>query len=811
MDYESIKFPRQRLPFSRKNKKWRKQHLDWADQKTFFNYNPVRHNVMHKKINYDLVNGKLHMEDLDYVLNPERDKKDTTPDMIQHYPIINSKLNVLSGENDSRVFDYRVIITNPLAIGEKEEAKKAAILQQLQEQVANQSQSEEEYQQNITKMADFFSFEWQDMREVRANELLNHYTKEYNIPLMFHDGFNDALIVGEEIYQCDIRGGEPIIERVDPLKIRMFRSGFSNRIEDADVIIMEDYWSPGKIIDAYYDVLKKKDIEYLEEASEGPHTVDGGSSDDDNRFQFIHADMISDTISSNPDFFFDPFGQAGYSSSLLPFDTNGNVRVLRVFWKSKRIIKKVKSYNQETGEVEYNFYPETYVIDKNKGEEEFNYTINEAWEGVKIGKEIYINMRPRVVQYNRLSNPSRCHFGIIGSVYNINGSKPFSMVDMMKPYSYLYDAIHDRLNKILARNWGRIITLDLAKVPEGWNVDKWLYFAKHNNIAVVDSFKAGNKGPATGKLAGAMNNASSGVIDAELSGVAQQYINLLEFIKMEMSEVAGITRQREGQIANRETVGGVERATLQSSHITEWLFTIHEDVKKRALECFLETAKIALKGRKEKFQNILADGSTKIIEIDGDEFAEADYGLVVDNSPATQTLNQKLEMLAQAALQNQALSFSSIMKLYSSASMIEKQRMIEREEQAMLERQQQQQQQQMQLQQQQMQLAAQQAEAQMQQQDALNARDNETKVLVAQINAQAKLETANLANLDDEIGEEEEYSQEAKDKLAETIRQFDERLKLDRERLALDKKKVAQDKELKERQLTIQKQKRNVT
>jgi hypothetical protein len=36
----------------------------------------------------------------------------------------------------------------------------------------------------------------------------------------------------------------------------------------------------------------------------------------------------------------------------------------------------------------------------------------------------------------------------------------------------------------------------------------------------------------------------------------------MEFIKMEMSEVAGISKQREGQISQRETVGGVERATL---------------------------------------------------------------------------------------------------------------------------------------------------------------------------------------------------------------------------------------------------------
>jgi len=43
-----------------------------------------------------------------------------------------------------------------------------------------------------------------------------------------------------------------------------------------------------------------------------------------------------------------------------------------------------------------------------------------------------------------------------------------------------------------------------------------MYFIKTNGIAVEDSFKEGNVGVATGKLAGAMNNASSGVIDAGL-------------------------------------------------------------------------------------------------------------------------------------------------------------------------------------------------------------------------------------------------------------------------------------------------------
>ena len=117
------------------------------------------------------------------------------------------------------------------------------------------------------------------------------------------------------------------------------------------------------------------------------------------------------------------------------------------------------------------------------------------------------------------------------------------------------------------------------------------------------------------------------VIDASLGNEIQQYINYLEWISTKIGEIAGISKQREGQISNRETVGGVERATLQSSHITEWLFFTHESVKKRVLECLLETAKIALKGRKKKFSYLLSDGALKIMDIDGEEFAECDYGL----------------------------------------------------------------------------------------------------------------------------------------------------------------------------------------
>lgn len=787
-------FPRQQLSLRSKNKTWRKKCVDWADNKTFLSSDLVRNTVWHKQVNYDLLNGKIHMKDMQSIINPDNQTASFIPEKIPHYPIMNSKLSVLRGEELARIFDYRVVVTNPNAISEIEESKKEKLFANLQELIANTAQSEEDFNAELEKLNDYYNYEYQDFREIKGNAFLKHYSKELNFNLMFNKGFVDALAVGEEIYQCDIVGGEPTVTKLNPLKVRIYKGGYSNKIEDADIIILEDYWSPGKIQDYYHEVLSPKDMKYIENL---PNTIASGAVDSmgnyDERRGLLQSHMQHEEFELN-DGDVDAIFKATDSTSLMPYDFEGNIRVLRVYWKSKRKIKKIKYYDSITGEEMYKLRDEEYVTQTALGEEETVMWVNQAWEGTKIGTDIYVNMRPMPVQYNKLSNPSKCHFGIIGTIYNLNDDRPFSLVDMMKQYNYMYDAIHDRLNKMIARNWGKIITLDLAKVPANWDVEKWMYFAKVNGIAVVDSFKEGNIGAATGKLAGALNNASSGVIDAEFGNSIQSQINLLEFIKMEMSDVAGISRQREGQISNRETVGGVERATLQSSHITEWLFATHDDTKKRVLEAFLDTCNIAYKGRNIKFQYIMPDKTLRMMDIDGDNFSECEYGIVVDNSADTQKLASQMETLAQAALQNQLLDFSTIMNLYSSSSIAEKQRMVESSEKKIQERNAQAQQQQLQVQQQEAQMKQQIEMAKMEHEAALNTENNETKIIVATISAQSK-------QLPENDGIEEPMSEEAREKLKEQIRQFDARLALDRERLQFDKDKAQTDAKLKEKQI----------
>ena len=750
-----LHFPPQNIPESKKNKEWKEQCVKWAENASLLHSDLIRKNIRDQKINYDLVNGTLDMQDMMDLLNPYSLEDTYIPDNIKHYPIINSKLNVLRGEEIRRPFDFQVVVTNPTAISKMEEDKVNAVQQSLLAILQQEVQDQEEFNQKAQELAKKFA-SWQDMREIRGNFLLNHYVKELDMPLMFNQGFMDALIVGEEIYRCDIVNGEPTVERLNPLKVRAFKGGSSSRLEDSDVIVIEDYWPLSKVYDTFYDDLSQADIRKLENR-------DKETNDNEENLNNFLSSLAVESI----DGALEPILDGEMS---IPYDKYNNIRVLQVYWKSRRRLKKITSIDPDTGEMVEDLMPEEYKADKDNGETEKLIVVNEAWEGTLIGKDIYVNIRPRKIQYNRLSNPSKCHFGIIGSIYSINEDTPYSMVDMMKYYNYQYNLVHDKLNKLIQDNLGKVIQLDLAKVPDSWDIDKWMYYLKTAHIAVVDSFNEGNRGASLGKLSGALNNNMAGSVDMDLSGAIASHIQLLESIKAEMGEVAGISRQREGQIYNRETVGGVERSNLQSSTITEWLFSTHDNLKKRVLECFLETAKIALRGTNPKFQNILPDTSIQMMMIPGDEFAECDYGLVVDSSSATNNLNMKIEQLAQAALQTQTLSFSSIMKLYSSASIAEKINMIQQNEIEMQQAAQQRHEQEMQMQQEMQQKELEHKQLEMQLQDAINQRNNETKLKIALIQAENNHNQMVFRTDDDAFSEEERLTLEQKD------RQFDAEL-----------------------------------
>jgi len=672
---KNLQMPQQRLAYVKKNKEWRIKNLDAADRYSFYYNESVRQTLRNKVVNLNLYNGIVDIRDLTSTVNPNNIEASFIPDNLPHHPIAVPKIELLVGEESKRRFDWKVIVTNQNAITEKENNKKQLLEQKLIE-FLQANYPEEELEGRLKEIEDYFKYDWQDVREKMANQILRHYWKEQDFDMIFLLAFKDALIMAESIVQVDIIADEPVLTKLNPLKVHSVRSGNSERIEDSSIIIIEDHWSPGKIVDYFYEDLKPDDIDYITEYSF--KTSHASFNDDMDNHTLLRDNVLganNGILSNSVENIFSLAEINGHHFGSNFTDENGNIRVLRVYWKSLKKIKKVKYYTED-GEVEYKIKSEEYIPNKELGEESKDLWVNEWWEGTKIGKDIYIQMRPRPVQFNRINNPSYCHPGIIGEIYNTNQGRAVSLMDRMKNYQYMYDVIWDRLNKAIATNYGKIFELDLAKVPANWEIEKWLHFAVVNKIAVVDSFKEGNKGAATGKLAGGFNGQGGRAIDMETGSYIQQHIQLLEFIKMEMSEIAGVTKQREGAIHQNETASGVERSVNQSSHITEYWFFKHEKFKIRVLQAFLETAKIALRGNNKKVQYILDDQTIQMLNIEGNEFAEADYGLVATSSSKAVELEQMLKMNAQTFMQNGG-SMGTIMDIFFSPSLADMRKKLE--------------------------------------------------------------------------------------------------------------------------------------
>jgi len=769
-------FPYQKKATAKKKKQF---VVDVIEASIDMSYNRQGDLIQSKRdmiVNYNLRADILDETDVEKAVNPWGIKGATFPAKMQNYPIANPKIDLLLGEESKRRFDWRVMVVNPDAVSKKEEQQKDLMNQLIMTAIQDENYDEEKLAEEIQKLEKWSKYEVQDLRERRATQYLTYLWKEQDLKMKFNRGFEDALVAGIEAYHVDVVGGEPVVRKIDPLSLTVIRTGESYKIEDADIIIEDNYQPIRWVIDNYYDELKPHEIDKIEKGY-----ISGGN---DNAGLISYPDMHTPVQN--------PYTQVGgeldtetqlweggalidtndyASQNIAAYNDDGEVRVVKVVWVSMRKVGE-KSWYDEDGELQKKIVDENYKAKEELGEEIEWFWINEWWEGTRIAEDIYVKWGPRPIQFRSMGNKSTGGSGYVGTLFNTNTSQSRSLMDRMKPYQYLYNVFMYRTELAFAKSKGKISVMDMSRVPEGWEMDKWMYYAEIMGWAIEDPFKESNKGASQGKLAGQMNQ-NSKVLDLEMGSYIQQHVMMLDFIKRELGEIAGVNQQRQGQVENRETVGGIERAVTQSSHITEKWFMMHDNTKMRVLAVLLETAKYAWRNKKhEKLQYISDEMSSTITEIDGEMFNEADYGIMISNSAQDAELVGAMKQLAQAGLQNDKLNFSGLMDIYLSDSMSSMRRKIEQYEQKSEQAAAEQQQQALQVQQQQAQLGLQDKQEERAQRFKEKVLESETKITVA------------------EIGKEDGGDEEA-------IRQH----LLNLDKLRLDQDKVAKDYELKNKDL----------
>ena len=684
----SSSLPVQKVTTAQKNKAWKESSVDYYLNFRYTNGSNLRSDRSKKITNYDLYNGVINKSDVEAICNPLGYTGNTWADKFMHYDKISEPIRLLIGEESAKPDNSMVVSEAPDDLNRKQENLKKRLLQvlnqQLQAEIDPASVDPNNPPPTPEEVIKAERYSPSDLIESKANRLLKILKKKLNTKWLFNQGFKDALIAGEEVYWTGILNGEPALRKCNTLNITVILDDDCVFYDDAIAVVEERMLTVPSIIDEYGDQLTNETRDKLIEYSRGTFGSFNTAGGFEPTMQIVDGRAVINGATPTSSF-------------------NGNnvnnyaVRVARVEWISMKKIGFL-SYTDKEGQPQMEQVDDTFgssfkLFQENFPDAELEWDwINEAWEGVKIGADIYLDIRAKENQRRRMDNPYYCKLGYTGYIYEATNSRSVSLIDRLKPYQYLYDIIAFRLELAFASDKGKVFLMDMASIPrsEGIDVDQWMYYLNEMKIAFVNSHEESGKGAQQGKTS---NFNQFTAIDLSLANSIQSYINYLQYIEQQIYTVSGITPQRLGSINNSELVGNTERAVNQSSLITEYLFTAHNEVIRRVYTSLIEVAKIAYKDGSVQ-QYVSDDMGIEMLNIEEFEFENSEFSVFVTNSSKDKAVIAKLEQLAQVAMQQQKADLSTIINTILNDSPKDIIAELKRGEESFYERQKQQQEQQ---------------------------------------------------------------------------------------------------------------------
>lgn len=786
-------FPRQKLPLSKKGKKWQEDCVNYiiGEGNVTSGGNSTSY-YGELQIYYNLYNSIFDEKDFKSITNPFK-VEDGFPATPHDFNIIRPKVDLLIGEETKRPLNFRVIRTSQEATSEMQEKEKQMILQYIEAAITAKMSPEEaqQFQEQLQsgeimppeQIAKYMDKDYKDIVENTAYHSLTYLREKLDLDNEFIKGWKDGLISGREIYYVGVLNAEPYAERVNPICFSYDKSPDLDFIEDGSWCCRKMRMPITEVYDRYYDKLEEKDLDRLEEMI--------GSTPGRNLGDRSPVDMgIQLRIYDNPIF-------EGSGKSL--------VNVWHCCWKSFKKIFYVTT-TDDAGQPQINIVDETYQPVGNEVSVEPDWII-EVWEGYRAGSDLYFGIQPIEYQHVSIDNPNSQKLPYCGAIYSNTNSKPRSLVSILKPLQYMYIVLWYRLELAIARDKGKVVNMDITQIPKSMNISpaKWMHYLSSVGVNFINPYEEGWNIPGReGGKPAQFNQITA--LDLTMSNVIAEYIQLMDKIEELAGTISGITQQREGAVSTSEMVGNVERSVVQSSHITEPLFWVHNQCKRRVLNMLLNTAKGAWEETgKQKLQYIFDNGERAFLDITPKFYYEDMDVFVSDTSKDLENI-QKLQQLIQPAMQNGASLLEAAEILTNDNFNIIKQKLKDmqtrqeqiQQQQQEAEAQQQQQLQQMQNESKQQELMLQ--EAQMDLQRYQIDQDNQTKIAVAQINAYRGAEDMDqdnngipdVAELGKQAIEQQKINQDAYNKRYEAK----QKREIEDQKIQLEKDKMKHETEL---------------
>lgn len=723
-------FPQQKLPLKKKDEQWQHDCVNYiigegnvvsgGMQKTRFS---------ELQTYYDLYNSIFDEKDFKRITNPFK-VSDGFPATPQDFNIIRPKVDLLIGEETKRPFNFRVVRTSQEATSDLMDQEKEMLIQYMMSAIMGRMSPEEQqqFQQQLQsgeimppeEIGKYMRRDYKDVIENTAYHSLMYIREKCGIDNEFIKGWKDGLIAGQEVYYVGVQNGDPYMERVNPVYFSFDQSPDLEFIEDASWCCRKMRLPVAEVYDRYHDKLSEKDLDKLNEMLTGRPSNDLGEKDPVDNFNHIQMHI--------------------YDNPVFDQKTRHNINVWHCCWKSFKKIKYV-TFRDENGDAQIEIVDEFYKpVGTEIGIDED--WIVEVWEGYRAGSDLYFGIQPVAYQHISIDQPDSQKLPYCGAIYSNTNSKPRSLVSILKPLQYMYIVLWYRLELAIARDKGKVINMDITQIPKSMNItpDRWMHYLSSVGVNFINPYENqwGIPGREGGKPA-MFNQITS--LDLTMSNVIAEYIQLMDKIEQLAGTLTGITEQRQGAISTSELVGNVERSVLQSSHITEPLFWVHNQCKKHVLTMLLNTAKgVWEESGKKKLQYVFDNGERAFLAITKQFYYEDMDVFVSDTSKDAENI-AKLQQLIQPAMQNGASLLEAAEVLTNDNFNIIKQKlkdMQDRQDQLQQQQQEAQQQQAMQLQQMQNEAKEQELmlkEAEMDLQRYKIDADNQTKIAVAEISA----------------------------------------------------------------------------
>ena len=723
-------FPQQKLPLKKKDEKWQHDCVDYIIGEGNVTSGGANTRFGEIQSYYNLYNSIFDEKDFKRITNPFK-VDDGFPATPQDFNIIRPKVDLLIGEETKRPMNFRVVRTSQEATSELMDKEKELLMQYLMAQVTSKMGEEEaaQFQQQLQSgeimppeaIAKYMSKDYKDVIENTAYHTLTYLKEKLSLPNEFIKGWKDALIAGREYYYVGVLNDEPYMECVNPVEFSFEEAPDLEFVEDAGWCCRRMKLPISTLYDRYYNKLEEKDLNKLTEMLTGRPSNDLGDRGPVDDF----GGGIQMHIYDNP---------------MMDQKTRSAINVYHCCWKSFKKIFYV-TYMDETGTPQVEIADETYK----KTGMELDVTpdwIVEVWEGYRAGSDLYFGIQPIEYQHVSIDNPNSQKLPYTGAVYSNRNSKPRSLVSILRPLQYMYIVLWYRLELAIARDKGKVVNMDITQIPKSMNItpERWMHYLSSVGVNFINPYEEGWNVPGReGGKPATFNQITA--IDLTMSNVIAEYIQLMDKIEQLAGTISGITEQREGAISSSELVGNVERSVVQSSHITEPLFWVHNQCKRHALTMLLDTAKGAWQQTgKKKLSYIFDNGERAYVDIQ-DKFFYEDMDVFVSDTSKDLENIQKLQQLIQPAMQNGASLLEAAEVLTNDNFNIIKQKLKEmqdRQEQAEQQAQQAQQDQAIQLQQMQNEQREQELmleEAKMELERYKIDADNQTKIAVAEISA----------------------------------------------------------------------------